>query len=140
MMENPREIERFVRSALLAGVIQAAILAFTGLGQLRLGTGAMVSFGSAGLMAALALSLRHYSRSGAVALLGLFVVGRLFLWGGLSWSMDLMGATQLGLSLVFLYTFVRGVQATFVHHRLTRRYDAWRREAEDELDPRIFDK
>ena len=139
-MDNPREIERFVRSALLAGLIQAAILVFTGLGQWRMGAGAMVPLGSAVLMATLALSLRRYSRIGAVGLLGFFVLGRSLLWGGLSWSMDLVGAAQLGLSLVFLYTFARGVQATFAHHALTRRYDSWQREAEDDLDPRIFEQ
>jgi hypothetical protein len=139
-MDNPREIERFARSALLAGLLQAAILVFMGLGQWRMGAGAMVPLGSAVLMATLALSLRRYSRIGAVGLLVFFILGRTLLWGGLSWSMDLVGAVQLGLSLVFLYTFARGVQATFAHQTLTRRYDSWQREAEDDLDPRIFEQ
>ena len=138
-MENPREIERFVRSGLLAGLIQAVILIVTGLGQWQLGQSAFITFASAALMTILALSLRRYSRIGAFSLLGFYVLGRAWLWGGLSWSMDPMGAAQLALSLVFLYIFARAIQATFHHHRLTRRYDAWQREAEDDIDPRLFD-
>lgn len=139
-MENPREIERFVRAALLAGLIQAAILVFAGMGQWQLGASAFMSLASAALIAILAISLRRYSRVGAVGLLAFYIVGRAWLWGGLSWSMDPIGAAQLGLSLVFLYTFARAVQATFHHHKLTNSYNAWQREAEDDLDPRIFDQ
>ena len=42
-------------------------------------------------------------------------------------------------SILFIFLFVRGLQATFVYHKLARVHANWERTMDSLLDPRLFE-
>lgn len=138
IMRTEDEVDKAVRTACFAGVIAGAMIIFSTFnGQGPLGLKEAFPLFSGLLMIGLSWGLTRYNRMCAVALLLLYTAGKLLVV--LTQAPRLSVFTGL-ITLVFVFAFVRGVQGTFAHHRMGKRFEQWQRSMDKSIDPRLFDE
>ena len=139
-MKTPQEIDRAVRTACFAGVIAGVMILFQTWTTLsRVGASGATFFGlfSGALMFALAYGMTRYNRACAIMMLLFYTTGKLL--AVFTQANRLSVFTGL-IALVFVFAFVRGIQGTFAHHKLKRRFTNWRQDMDRDLDPALFDE
>lgn len=142
-MRSTEDVERAIRATCAAGILAGVGYAVGALWEV-VGSGlkAMPASAPGDLLVATLLfgavyGVLRYSRVASVALLAVFVGTQLHTLTG-----DVGGVTGVvasAVSLIFIFIFVRGVQATFTYYRLIRRFDSWQQTMDSALDPRLFE-
>lgn len=138
-MKTTQDVNNAVRLACIAGVIAGGMLLFSAwmTGQ-RTGYNVSALFGlfSGAVMIGLAYGLTRYSRACAVALLLLYTGGKLAVVLTQTGRVSVLTGI---LAVAFVYAFVRGVQGTFAHHVHKTQFAKWEGEANNTIDPRLFE-
>jgi hypothetical protein len=138
-MRSAQDVERSIKATCLAGLAVGVIQVVSALWQVS-GTGAsgstLFALATALLMFGSLIGVMRFSRMSAAALLVVYLATQVRLWvfepGG--------GNVVMGLfSILFIFLFVRGLQATFVYHKLAKTHANWERTMDSLLDPRLFE-
>lgn len=136
-MRTEEDIDRAVRTACMAGLLAGAMIIFTTLNAKGpLTSASFFPIFSGLLMFGLSWGMTRYNRLCAVALLLLYTSGKLFVVFTQAPRLSIF--TGL-ITLVFVFAFVRGVQGTFAHHQLSKKYQQWQRHMDQSIDPRLFE-
>lgn len=138
-MRTMADVDRALRVTCVAGFASGALLVGAALWRVS-GSGPTLSTAlmllTAMLTFATVFGVTRYSRAAALSLLALFVAGHFLALGGVT---GLAGGVAIVFGVALIFVFVRGVQATFAHHRLARRFDSWQRSMDSAIDPRLFE-
>ena len=138
-MRSAQDVERAVKATCLvgfaSGVIYIVAAFWVASSQLQ-NMGVAIYLGGALLTFLMVFGVMRFSRLAAAGLLAVCMATQALVWMGEPSAVRVLTGI---LSIFFVFIFVRGVQATFVHHKLTRRFDAWQRTMDSALDPRLFE-
>lgn len=138
-MRTAADVERALRAACLAGFFAAILQVLTALWYVLGGRATVVEavmLFSAMIMFGMVFGMTRYSRLSAVGMVAVYGGVQVYQWIGVLSPISVISGI---FSLIFVFVFVRGVQATFAFHKLERQFGSWQRTMDSSLDPRLFD-
>lgn len=139
-MRSAQDIERSIKAACLAGLAAGVFQVVSALWQVSgagISNATLFSLTTALMMFGSLIGVMRFSRMAAGVLLVVYMLTQLH-----HWMLDPAGGNVImGLfSLLFVFLFVRGLQATFAYHRLAKVHANWERTMDSLLDPRLFEE